>query len=148
MLFYEKWNIVITFADRGKSFDFPERFFRHDCHKCIIHVHWNALRKKKQLWKQFCLFLSSSDKGRYFLDLCQNLPTWLSKLFSTCRLAHFEGNSFSFEQKLIIILSCSDIEWICLGKNYKSFTFPDICRTYLHGVLQTDFYVNRATFWV
>ena len=74
--------------------------------------------------------------------------TWLSKLFSTCRLAHFEGNYFSFEQKLIIILSCSEIEWICLGKNYKSFTFPDICRTYLHGVLQTDFYVNRATFWV
>ena len=132
------------FADSGKISNFPKRFFRHDCHNCIIHVHWNALRKKMQLWKQFCLFLSFSVKGRPFLDLCHNFRTWLSKLFPTCPLAHFEKNYFSFEQKLFVILSGSDIERILSCSEWNSFGF---CLFFFGRIVETAFFLSWGTVW-
>ena len=79
--FFEKWNNLTFFADSRKNFVFPERFYRHYRHKCIINFHWNAL-KKMQLWKLFCLFLPFSDKGRTFLDLSYvSIGTLWGKLF-------------------------------------------------------------------
>ena len=63
--------------------------------KLILHVRRNALRKKRQFWKTNCFF-SYWDKGQTYLALWQNVATWLSKLFSTCPLVHFEGNDFFF----------------------------------------------------
>ena len=91
--FLKNWQILFTFGGRWNVFGLPAKFFWHDCHNCILHVHWNTLRKKCNL-EIFHVFLPFQGNGRPFLSQWQTLLTWLSKLLSTCRLAHFGENYF------------------------------------------------------
>ena len=54
--FLKYWHFLATFAESGKSFSLLAKFFGHDCHNCILRVHWNAFIKKMLFWKQLCFF--------------------------------------------------------------------------------------------
>ena len=55
--FFWKLELFSHFCrQRKKGSAFRQKFSRHDCHNCILHVYWNPLRKKLQFGKHLRLF--------------------------------------------------------------------------------------------
>ena len=71
--FFEKLAFCSHFCRQQKKASAVRKsFFERYCHKGILYVNWNDLRKKVQLWKQFCLFCLFQTRGDIFWTSAKN----------------------------------------------------------------------------
>ena len=104
--FFWKLELFSHFCrQRKKGSAFRQKFSRHDCHNCILHVYWNPLRKKLQFGKHLRLFTL------FWQGATISVPAAKSSIM-VAKIAFLVPigtlwEKFFFEQNIFVTLSCS-----------------------------------------
>ena len=106
--FLKRWHFFVTFADNAKSFGLPLSQEK-DCHNCILHVPWNALRQKMQFWNPFCFLNLFQTGGEHFWPSCKIFPYGCQNCFRRVHRHTFTKAIFLLNKKYLCLF-CLDIK--------------------------------------